>query len=156
MAGLSPIPGAAASTQTPPTQSSTGAGSQLGSAEFLSLLTTELKNQDPMNPVDDTQSVAQLAQFSALSATEEMNQSFQAFQSNFGVMQSASLIGKTVTVNTPNASGNASTVTGTVASIEVQNGQPYFTLNGSNGKPITDNNGQPLMFSTGEIVGIGT
>jgi flagellar basal-body rod modification protein FlgD len=127
----------------------------MGSQEFLQLLTTEMQNQDPMQPVDDTQSVAQLAQFSALSATEEMNQSFQAFQSNFGVMQSASLIGKTVTVDTPNASGNTSTVTGTVGSIEVQNGQPYFTLNGSNGKPITDNNGQPLMFSTSEIVGIG-
>jgi flagellar basal-body rod modification protein FlgD len=152
MAGLSPISGAAAS-QTG--FASALGGQQMGSQEFLQLLTTEMQNQDPMQPVDDTQSVAQLAQFSALSATEEMNQSFQAFQSNFGVMQSASLIGKTVTVDTPNASGNTSTVTGTVGSIEVQNGQPYFTLNGSNGKPITDNNGQPLMFSTSEIVGIG-
>jgi flagellar basal-body rod modification protein FlgD len=127
----------------------------MNSQDFLSLLTTELQNQDPMNPVDDTQSMAQLAQFSALSATEELNTSFQNFQSNFGVMQSASLIGKTVTVSTPDASGNSSTVTGTVASIAVQNGRPYFTMNGTNGKPITDNNGQPLLFSTTEIVGIG-
>jgi flagellar basal-body rod modification protein FlgD len=108
-----------------------------------------------MNPVDDTQSMAQLAQFSALSATEELNTSFQNFQSNFGVMQSASLIGKTVTVSTADASGNSSTVTGTVSSIAVQNGQPYFTLTGSNGKAVTDNNGQPLLFPTTEIVGIG-
>jgi flagellar basal-body rod modification protein FlgD len=153
MAGLSPLSGISPTQQTP--GASALGGQQMGSQEFLQLLTTEMQNQDPMQPVDDTQSVAQLAQFSALSATEEMNQSFQAFQSNFGVMQSASLIGKTVTVSTPNATGNTSTVTGTVGSIEVQNGQPYFTLNGSNGKPITDNNGQPLMFSTSEIVGIG-
>lgn len=108
-----------------------------------------------MNPVDDTQSVAQLAQFSALSATEELNTSFQNFQSNFGVMQSASLIGKTVTVSTPNGTGNTSNITGTVSSIAVQNGQPFFTMNDSNGKPITDNNGQPLLFPTSEIVGIG-
>lgn len=154
MAGVSPLAGTG-TQQTPSSTSSSGLGQQLNSQDFLSLLTTELQNQDPMNPVDDTQSMAQLAQFSALSATEELNTSFQNFQSNFGVMQSASLIGKTVTVSTPDASGNSSAVTGTVASIAVQNGQPYFTMNGSNGKPISDNNGQPLLFSTTEIVGIG-
>jgi flagellar basal-body rod modification protein FlgD len=154
MAGVPPVAGAG-TQQTSSGASASGLGQQMNSSDFLSLLTTEMKNQDPMNPVDDTQSMAQLAQFSALSATEELNQSFQNFQSNFGVMQSASLIGKTVTVSTPDASGNSSTVTGTVGSIAVQNGQPYFTMNGSNGKPITDDNGQPLLFSTTEIVGIG-
>ena len=127
----------------------------MGSQEFLQLLTTELRNQDPMNPVDDTQSVAQLAQFSALSATEELNTSFQNFQSNFGVMQAASLIGQKVTVSTPDSTGQSSNVTGTVSSIAVQNGKPYFTMNDANGKPVTDNNGNPLLFSTTEIVGIG-
>jgi flagellar basal-body rod modification protein FlgD len=154
MAGLSPIAGAL-QQQQPPGAPGSGLNSTLNSSDFLSLLTTEMKNQDPMNPVDDTQSMAQLAQFSSLSAMEEMNQSFQTFQSNFGVMQSAGLLGKTVTVSTPNASGNSSSVTGTVASIAVQNGQPYFTMNGPNGKPLTDNSGQPLLFSTTEIVGIG-
>lgn len=153
MAGISPLAGAG--LQQPSSAAGSGLGSQLNSGDFLSLLTTEMKNQDPMSPVDNTQSMAQLAQFSALSATEELNKSFQNFQSNFGVLQSASLIGKTVTVSTPDGSGNSSNVTGTVASIAVQNGQPYFTMNGSNGKPITDNNGQPLLFSTTEIVGIG-
>lgn len=154
MAGVTPLTGAGLQ-QPSSSNSGSGIGSQLSSSDFLSLLTTEMKNQDPMNPVDDTQSMAQLAQFSALSATEELNKSFQNFQSNFGVLQSASLIGKSVTVSTPDASGNSSTVTGTVASIEVQNGQPYFTMNGTNGKPIADNSGQPLLFSTTEIVGIG-
>src|SRR5579884_1399462 len=140
MAGLSPV-SATGIQQTPPTTATTGLGSSLSSSDFLSLLTTELQNQDPTQPVDDTQSVAQLAQFSALSATEEMNQSFQNFQSNFGVMQAATLLGKSVTVSTPNAYGNSSTETGTVSSIAVQNGQPYFTMKDSSGKPITDNNG---------------
>ena len=153
MAGISPLAGAG--LQQAASTAGAGSSSQLNSSDFLSLLTTELKNQDPMNPVDDTQSMAQLAQFSALSATEELNKSFQSFQSNFGVLQSASLIGKTVTVSTPDATGNSSNVTGTVASIAVQNGQPFFTMNGSNGKPITDNNGAPLLFPTSEIVGIG-
>lgn len=154
MAGVSPLTGAGLQQPQAGSASALG-GQQMGAQEFLQLLTTELKNQDPMQPVDDTQSVAQLAQFSALSATEEMNQSFQSFQSNFGVMQSASLIGKKVSVSTPDASGNTSTVTGTVATIAVQNGKPYFTMTDANGKAITDNNGQPLLFSTTEIVGIG-
>lgn len=155
MAGVSPLTGAGLHQTSSGSASTSGLGSQLNSSDFLQLLTTEMKNQDPMNPVDNTQSMAQLAQFSALSTTEELNTSFQNFQSNFGVLQSASLIGKTVTVSTPDASGNSSTVTGTVASIAVQNGKPYFTMNGSNGKAITDTNGQPLLFSTTEIVGIG-
>lgn len=150
MAGISPISGAGLSS------SGTSGNAQLGSQEFLQLLTTELQNQDPTNPVDDTQSVAQLAQFSALSATQELNTSFQNFQSNFGVMQAASLIGQAVTVDTPDATGNVSTENGTVSSIAVQNGQPYFTMKDSSGKTITDNNGNPLLFATSEIVGIGS
>ena len=153
MAGLSPISGAGLPSGSTGLASS---GSHMGSAEFLQLLTTELQNQDPMKPVDDTQSVAQLAQFSALSATEELNTSFQNFQSNFGVMQAASLIGQKVTVDTPDAKGNLSTETGTVSSIAVENGKPYFTMKDASGNPITDNNGQPLLFSTSEIVGIGS
>lgn len=131
-------------------------GQIMGSNDFLKLLTTELKNQDPMQPMDDTQSIAQLAQFSALSATQELNQSFQNFQSNFGVMQTAGLIGKSVTVVSTDATGkNSSNITGTVSSIAVQNGTPYFTMKGANGKELTDQNGQPLLFSTSSIVGIG-
>ncbi len=135
--------------------SSTASNQTLGSQQFLQLLTTELQNQDPLSPMDDTQSVAQLAQFSALQATNELNTSFQNFQSNFGVMQASALIGKSVTVVTPNSTGSTSSQSGTVNSIAVQNGQPYFTMTGSDGKPLTDNNGQPLLFSTSEIVGIG-
>ena len=141
----------------PQPASSTNSGQTLGSAQFLQLLTTELQNQDPLQPMDDTQSVAQLAQFSALQAQNSLNTSFQNFQSNFGVLQAASLIGKQVTVTTPDASGQSSgsNVSGTVASISVQNGTPYFTMNDSSGKAIADNNGNPLLFSTSEIVGIG-
>jgi len=135
---------------------STPSGSNLTSGDFLTLLTTELANQDPTQPMDDTQSVTQLAQFSALQSQEQMTTDFASFQSNFGVMQAASLIGQTVTASVQNGSGNSDTQTGKVSSITVQNGQPYFTMVDSSGKPITDNNGNPLLFSTSEIIGIGT
>lgn len=148
---------AALTTQPSTTFQSTSpsASSQLGADAFLQLLTTELQNQDPTQPMDDTQSVTQLAQFSALQAQTTLSDQFSAFQSNFGVMQSAALIGRGVTVDTDQTGDGSSTLTGTVASIDVQNGQPYFTMDDSTGAPITDGSGSPLLFSTTQIVGIG-
>lgn len=128
--------------------------SQLGPSAFLQLLTTQLSNQDPLNPVDDTQSVAQLAQFSALQASDNLETSFSNFQSNFAVLQSAQLIGATVTVNSTDAAGNSSAVTGIVANIAVVNGTPQFTLTDSSGNIITGANGLPATFTTSQITDI--
>ena len=133
----------------------TGSSSQLGENEFLQLLTTQLQNQNPLQPMDDTQSVAELAQFSSLQAATNMSNSFSAFQSNFAVMQSAGLIGKPVSAQTTDANGNTTTVTGTVKSITVVNGQPEFTLTDSSGNLVTDSNGQPLVLPTSSILSIG-
>ena len=122
---------------------------------FLQLLTTQLQNQDPLNPMDDTQSVAELAQFSAVQATTSLNDSFSSFESNFSVMQSAGLLGKTVSAQSTDASGNVSSVTGTVKTISVINGVPEFTLADSNGNLLTDANGQPLELPTSAILSIG-
>ena len=47
----------------------------LGMADFLKLLTTQMKDQDPTQPVDNTQMVAQMAQFSSLSGINATNAS---------------------------------------------------------------------------------
>jgi flagellar basal-body rod modification protein FlgD len=49
--------------------------STMGSEQFLTLMVTQLKNQDPFKPVDATQYVSQLAQFSTVSGIQEMKQS---------------------------------------------------------------------------------
>ncbi|MBV8637075.1 MAG: hypothetical protein JO322_03260 [Candidatus Eremiobacteraeota bacterium] len=145
----------------PTTTPSSSGNSSLGPDAFLQLLTTELQNQDPTQPQDPTQSVTQLAQMSELQYQQQLTSSFQNFQSNFGVMQAASLIGKQATVNVGANSGSSSSssssyVTGTIQSVEVQNGQPFFTMTDGNGKLYTDNSGNALLFSTSEITGIGT
>jgi flagellar basal-body rod modification protein FlgD len=137
------------------TSGSSSLNSQLGETAFLQLLTTQLQNQDPLNPMDDTQSVAELAQFSAVQATTSLNDSFSSFESNFSVMQSAGLLGKTVSAQTTDASGNTTSVTGTVKTISVVNGTPEFTLVDSNGNLLTDSNGQPLEIPTSSILSIG-
>ena len=130
--------------------------SQLGEDAFLQLLTTQLRNQDPLKPMDETQSVAQLAQFSSLQAATELKTSFEAFQSNFAVMQSAGLLGKTVSAQAPDGKGGVTTLTGTVKTIAVINGTPQFTLADKNGKLLADGNGNPVQLPTSAILSIGT
>lgn len=62
---------------------------QLGKNEFLKLLVTQLKYQDPMSPMNNESFIAQLAQFSSL-------ESMQNIQQGFDGLQTYNLIGKTV------------------------------------------------------------
>ncbi|PZQ24182.1 MAG: flagellar hook capping protein [Sphingopyxis macrogoltabida] len=52
-------------------------GMQLGQTDFLRLMTAQLAQQDPFNPVDNQQMVAQMAQFSSLAGVTETNQTLQ-------------------------------------------------------------------------------
>ena len=143
-------------TKTQSPSQTASLGTQLGEDAFLKLLTTQLKNQDPLHPMDDTQSVAQLAQFSSLQAATELKTAFAAFESNFSVMQSAGLLGKTVSAQSADSTGAVTTVTGTVKSISVINGQPQFTLADASGKLLVDSNGNALQLPTSAILSFGT
>jgi flagellar basal-body rod modification protein FlgD len=159
MAGTLPITKLINTTTTPSGSVSSNSKdaaitSQLGPSAFLQLLTTQLSNQDPLSPMDDTQSISQLAQFSALQASDNLQTSFANFQSNFAVMQSAGLVGKNVTVNSTDGSGNSSTLTGTVAYISVVNGVPQISIKDSSGNVLTDATGNPMQFPTSAITAI--
>jgi len=49
----------------------------LGQSDFIRLLTTQLKQQDPTDPVDNKEMIAQMAQFSSLSGIEKINTTLQ-------------------------------------------------------------------------------
>ncbi len=145
------------STTSPAVSSSasTTNNTELNSTDFLTLLTTELQNQDPLNPMDDTQSLAQLAQFTSVQSEQQLQTSFTNFQNNFSVLQSASLIGQTVSVTSgTTTSAGTSTATGTIQSIQVVNGTPSFTLS-NNGQQVVDQNGAPITYTTADITAIG-
>ncbi len=76
--------------------------SVLGKDDFLKLLMTQLKNQDPMNPMQSTDFIAQTAQFTSLEQLTNMNTLLQQLSSQSGATSAAgasALIGKNVTVN---------------------------------------------------------
>jgi flagellar basal-body rod modification protein FlgD len=73
----------------------------MGQSEFLTLFTTQLKNQDPTDPVKNEAFVAQLAQFSQLEATTAMKTSMEGLvssMSNDRLLGAASLMGKQIPV----------------------------------------------------------
>ncbi|MEP6571538.1 MAG: flagellar hook assembly protein FlgD [Gemmatimonadota bacterium] len=96
-----PILGPAQPNVTPPATVSKGKGS-LGKDEFLQLLVTQLRHQDPLNPADASQFSAQLAQFSSLEQLSNLNTLLTAQQATnqFASQTSlgSSLIGKNVLV----------------------------------------------------------
>lgn len=70
-------------------------------SDFLSLMTAQLKNQDPFQPVDNTQMVAQMAQFSSLSGITEMSSTLKSIASQLGTStlnDAIGYVGKTVLV----------------------------------------------------------
>ena len=71
----------------------------LGKDDFLMLLVEQLKNQDPLNPMESTEFTAQLAQFSSLEQLTNMNESLQysqLYQSSINNAQAVGFIGKTI------------------------------------------------------------
>ena len=90
---------------SPTSSSSSAPGAKIDSGrnEFLMLLVTQLRHQDPFNPMDSTQFATQLAEFSGLEQLIELNERFQA-QSDITAMRSlaintslaASLVGRLV------------------------------------------------------------
>ena len=81
---------------------SVNSASEAGSQDrFLKLLVTQLKNQDPLSPMDNAQLTSQIAQINTVSGIATLNTSVQGLSSQFLQMQSlqgASLVGKDVIV----------------------------------------------------------
>ena len=68
---------------------------------FLKLLVTQLKNQDPLNPLDNAAVTTQISQISTVTGIENLNATMQTLLSNFNdgqSMQAAGLLGKHVLV----------------------------------------------------------
>lgn len=75
------------------------ASQQLGKDDFLKLLLTQLTNQDPTSPMEDTQFISQMAQFSSLEQMTNMNESFKKMVSVINSSQAASTLGKSVEID---------------------------------------------------------
>ncbi len=93
---------------------------------FLQLLVAQLQNQNPLEPVSDTEFIAQLAQFNTLSSLQTLNASFDQLLRLSQLTQGADLIGKTVQYTDV----DGTTRTGLVGRVLSQGDQIFLDVNG--------------------------
>ena len=98
-------------------QTTSESNSTVSSKDFLYLLTQQLQYQDPMNPMDNSEMLAQEAQFATLEQMEALTSSFSKFSN---VYQANSLLGQNVEVKV-----DGKTTSGTVEHVD------YSDVNGA-------------------------
>ncbi len=86
----------AASVTPAATASSAAQTATLDYNSFLKLLIAQLKNQDPTNPMDSTDYIAQLATFPSVEQAIQMNARLDAILTNAAISQAESLLGRIV------------------------------------------------------------
>ena len=95
---------------------------ELGKDDFLKLLVTQLRYQDPLEPVNDKEFIGQMAQFSSLEQMQNMN-------SSISQNQAYSLIGKQVKANvTDEKTKESRVVEGVVTSVVFSKGKSYVVI----------------------------
>ena len=98
---------------------------ELGKDDFLKLLITQLSNQDPTNPMENTEFIAQMAQFSSLEQMTNMSTSFTRMANMLFSSEATNTIGRTVELNV-----NGEMQTGIVEAA-TRGDNPMVQVNGS-------------------------
>ena len=114
---------------------------------FLKLMLKQMESQDPTQPTDNSQWLAQMAQYSSLESMNNLNKSFGAvadqlsqmndtIATNASITQTLSLVGKGVTLNIPETNEEGITtykkVEGVVSEASFEDGESMITVDGKN------------------------
>ncbi len=101
----------------------TSGGSSLGKDDFLQLLVAQMKYQDPLEPTSNTEYISQYATFSELEQMQNMSSTME-------LSRASDLVGKTVVVETTDATGKTSSDMGVVDYISYENNKALVWVNG--------------------------
>ena len=98
------------------TGASTDAFNQLDTDGFLKLMISELQNQDPLDPMDNSEMVAQMGQIRSIGATDQLSETLSNLAASQDLVAASSMIGQTV----KGLADDASPVDGIVDRITVE------------------------------------
>ncbi|KQP82711.1 MULTISPECIES: flagellar hook assembly protein FlgD [unclassified Methylobacterium] len=113
-------------------KSATGIAASMNADTFLTLLMTQLKNQDPTKPMDSTAYVSELATFSQVEQATKTNTKLDSLLSSSFLSQADQIIGRTITSADGSASGEVQSVkiTSEGALARLTNGQDVLLTEG--------------------------
>lgn len=112
--------------------STTTAQSSVGLEDFLNIFLAQLNYQDPLEPVDNREFIAQLAQFSSVEIANRTSETAEALLDITSLSQSIGLLGRTV-----NVSLDSGLVAGQVIAMSLVNQQPVLSIRGQDGTVFT-------------------
>lgn len=102
----------------------------LGKDDFLKLMVAQMKNQDPMNPADDKDNIAQMAQFSSLEQITNLANATQQLADRMSLTQNVGLLGHNVTYK----GADGTTVSGLVDGLDLaKDGSAKLSVGGTTG-----------------------
>lgn len=104
--------------------SAASALSQVNLDDFLGLMIAELQNQDPLNPLDNADLLAQISQIREVGATEQLTSTLDAVLLGQNISSATNLIGTDVVA----LNDDGQRVSGTVKVVTITNGQPQLDL----------------------------
>ena len=99
-----------------------------GQLDFMKLLMTQLRNQNPMDPQNGTEFMGQVAQFSQLDGINKLNQNFSEMLLMQNLTQGTNLIGKTIVYD---RDGTGTMARGVASAIAINNGKIYLNIGGN-------------------------
>lgn len=103
-------------------------GGTLGKDDFLKILLTQLQHQDPMQPMEDKEFIAQMAQFTSVEQLTNMATELKLMRQSVGF--SSALIGKAVDWERWDDQGKLTVHSGVVEAIIVKQGISYADVEG--------------------------
>jgi flagellar basal-body rod modification protein FlgD len=114
--------------------------SQLGKDAFMKILVTQLKNQDPLEPLQDREFISQMTQFSNLEQITNLGKSmnsFMEFQLNGAISKHSHLIGQKAYWEQV-TNGVKTTGEGIVQAVSMKNGEISIELDNGNKIAVQD------------------
>lgn len=101
--------------------------SQIDNDDFMTLMFAQLKNQDPMKPMDSSEMMGQIATLNSLNALLAIKESITTLNSSQTLSYATSLIGKTINA-VPDPNDTSTIVTGVVTSMTTYNGETLVQI----------------------------
>ena len=129
----SPASSTVAATSTNSGSSSANPLQTISVNEFTQMLVTELQNQDPTQPMSNSDLMNQVSQIQAIESNQQLTTTLQAVALGQSIASAGSLIGATVT----GTDSQGQKVTGTVNSVSIANGSALLNV-GSSTLPLNN------------------